>query len=143
MSQHASAPAQQPSTPVAVRWAAGLLAVYSLMVLAHVFTLSPRDSEFDASLLRTAIGRMQGAAAMAWGVARGRSWGRWLTLALGGLWAGFCALALVEYAGTPAVAPRQTLVFGPVGIMALLLLGGAIGCLLVPRSRLWFRRAAV
>ena len=60
MSQHASAPGQQPPTPVAVRWAAGLLAVYSLMVLVHVFTLSPRDSEFDAAMLRTAIGRSSG-----------------------------------------------------------------------------------
>jgi hypothetical protein len=38
------------------------------------------------------------------------------------------------------VVTMRTLYFGPMGIMALLLLGGAIGCLLLPQSRAWFRR---
>jgi hypothetical protein len=143
MNQHAFASRQRTPAPLAVRWAAGLLAAYGLMVLVHLLILSPSVNGIAPSLMRTSIRRFLGAAVMVWGVTRGLSWGRWLTLALGGLWAVFSGLALIEYAGSPTVASMQTLYFGPAGVMAFLLLGGAIGCLLLPQSRAWFRRRTV
>ena len=143
MSQHARAATRQTPAPVIVRWAASLLAAYSLMVLVYVLTLPPGASEFAHALVATSIARILGSAVMVWGVARGLPWGRWVTLAVGGLWAAFNALALLEYSAVPRVAPMQTLYFGPAGIMSLLLLCGAIGCLLFPQSRSWFRRGAV
>ncbi len=141
MNWHSSVARTRSGPPVAVFLTVGLLGAYSLLALLHLATLSSLPSEVSEGHIRSTVMRALGGALMAAGVARRASWGRWLTFALGGLWAAFSALALIQYAGGSLVAPTRMIYLGPVGVVALLLLGSAIGLLLLPQSRVWFGRA--
>ena len=129
--------------PASVRAAALLLLLYGVLVVAGAVLLHTMGGGVDAADFVDALVRLAGMGVLAWGLLRRRRWAWWISVLLGGLWIVLAVFAVVVFATTDArdLLPLPTL---SVSFMAgsILLLAGALSCLLSPSARAFFRRPA-
>ena len=134
--------ARAPAPPT-VRAAALLLFLYGVLVVVGAAVMHTLGGGVDAADWADALVRLAGMAVLARGLRRLRRWAWWISVLLGAFWIIVAGFAAVVFATTDALSllPLPTL---SVTLMAgsILLLGGALACLLSGSARTAFRRSS-
>jgi hypothetical protein len=133
--QHTAA---EPST---VRWAAGALAAYAVVVLAYA-TISQMQTGWEAAATYPrALIRAGGMALVTWGVLQRMRWAWWLAVALSGFWAVGSVVSLGVMFNVTGLQAAEMLPDGLLMVMSTttVLLVAAVILLCLPRSRRAFK----